>query len=203
MTLETAIGADETADPHRRRSDGQTPLMIAAGLGRPQTVELLLAAGADVLTAEPLMGATALHKAAQSGDVEVIGRLLDQGALVDQQSARLGHTPLMDAVQHKHEAAVRLLLARGARATIRNHWHETALDLARQDGSDVRAGLLQAHESARVRGWPLPAAVKAGDLAQVERLIAAGEPEDPVEQGSVGGQGDRRPEQAGGAVAKR
>ncbi|WP_250032712.1 alpha/beta fold hydrolase [Paractinoplanes maris] len=191
MTLETAIRADDTvtvselissgADPHRRESDGQTPLMIAAGLGRTRVVELLLAAGADVLSAEPRMGATALHKAAQSGDTDVLGCLLDHGALVDQQSARLGHTPLMDAVQHKHEAAVRLLLARGARATIRNHWRETALDLARRDQSDVMVGLLRAHiatEADRVRAARLPAAAEAGDLAEVERLIAAGAPLD-------------------------
>ncbi|GAB2626823.1 hypothetical protein Aab01nite_79740 [Paractinoplanes abujensis] len=181
MTLELAIRADDAAtvsdlleagaDPHGPGSGGQTPLMIAAGLGRATIVELLLAAGADVFTAEPRMGATALHRAAQSGDTEVIGRLLDHGALVDQQSARLGHTPLMDAVQHKQEAAVRLLLAGGARVTIRNHWQETALDLARRDESDIIAGLLRARPE---RPQPLVSAVRAGDLGEVERLIAAG-----------------------------
>ncbi|NKN01626.1 ankyrin repeat domain-containing protein [Rhizobium leguminosarum] len=41
--------------------------MIVAGSGQPQMAELLLNAGADVLILEPRMGATALHKAAQSG----------------------------------------------------------------------------------------------------------------------------------------
>ncbi len=123
-TLESAIRAGDVtavgdllssgADPHGRGSDGRTPLIIASGLGRPRIVELLLRAGADVHTAEPRMGATALHKAAQSGAGDVIALLLDHGAFVDQQSPRLGHTPLMDAVPHEHEAAVRLLLARGA-----------------------------------------------------------------------------------------
>nr|WP_255645873.1 ankyrin repeat domain-containing protein [Actinoplanes polyasparticus] len=165
------------ASPDHRDRDGRTPLMIASGLGRLRPVALLLAAGADVFTVEPHMGATALHKAAQSGDAGVIGLLLDHGAFVDQQSPRLGHTPLMDAVQHKHEAAVELLLARGARTTIRNHWQETALDLALQDGAHSIAGLLRARDVAdagRLRALPLPAAVKAGDLAEVERLIAAG-----------------------------
>nr|WP_250009732.1 ankyrin repeat domain-containing protein [Actinoplanes sp. M2I2] len=169
------------ANPDLRDSDGCTPLMIAAGLGRSDVVELLLTVGADVFAVEPRMGATALHKATQSGDADVIGLLLDHGAFVDQQSPRLGHTPLMDAVQHKHEAAVHLLLARGARTTIRNHWGETALDLARQDEAHDIAGLIRARDdadAARVHALPLPAAVKAGDLPEVERLIAAGAPLD-------------------------
>jgi ankyrin repeat protein len=191
VTLQAAIRAGDAvavgellsagANPDHRDHDGRTPLMTASGLGRPLLVALLLEGGADVFTVEPHMGATALHKAAQSGDADVIGLLLDHGALVDQQSPRLGHTPLMDAVQHKHEAVVELLLARGARTTIRNHWQETALDLALQDGAHSIAGLLRARDeedAGRVRALTLPAAVKAGDLAEVERLIAAGVPLD-------------------------
>ncbi len=191
MTVESAILAgdvaavrellDAGADPQGRSPDGRTPLMIAAGLGSSPMVELLLAAGADVLTSEPRMGATALHKAAQSGATDVIGLLLDHGAIVDQQSFRIGHTPLMDAVQHRREAAVRLFLARGARTMIRNHWQQTALDLATQDGSEVIADVLRAKDEAdagRIRSLPLLAAVKAGDSAEVRRLIAAGAPLD-------------------------
>ena len=202
MALEAAIRAgDEVsvgeilsaeADPDLRDSEGCTPLMIASGLGRLNLVELLLTAGADVFAVEPRMGATALHKAAQSGDPDVIALLLDHGAFADQQSPRLGHTPLMDAVQHKHEAAVRLLLARGARTAVRNHWQETALDLALQDGQQSIAGLIRARDdadAARVRALRLAAAVKAGDLPEVERLIAAGAPlDEPLPQ--VGGHDD-------------
>ena len=72
------------------------------------------------------MGATALHKAAQSGNADVIRLLLDGGAFIDRQSPVLGNTPLIDAVLHKHEEAVWLFLKRGARTTIRNHWQQTA-----------------------------------------------------------------------------
>ncbi|MFK4246027.1 alpha/beta fold hydrolase [Micromonospora chokoriensis] len=187
MTLEAAIRSDDAAavaellesgaDPHRHGTGGLTPLMVASGLGRQRLVELLLEAGADVLMVEPRMGATALHKAAQAGADGVIGLLLDHGAFVDQQSARLGHTPLMDAVQYKHETAVRLLLARGARTSVRNHWRETALDLAVRDDSEAIAALLHARTAAdedRIRSLALTAAVKAGDLTAVKRLIGAG-----------------------------
>lgn len=164
------------ADVHQRSSDGLTLLMVAAGSGSPRLLERLLAAGADVLALEPRMGATALHKAAQSGTVDVILLLLDHGAFLDQQSPILGNTPLMDAVLFKHADAVRLLLARGARTAIRNHWQQTALDLAKADGLDAIASFIEAREKSdadRVRSLSLINAVKARDLEEIERLIAA------------------------------
>ena len=189
MTLEASIRTGDLtaaidllrsgADANRRGPDGLTPLMIAAGLGQAQMVELLLTAGAEVLAVEPRMGATALHKAAQSGNADVIGLLLDHGAFIDQQSPVLGNTPLMDTVLHKHEEAVRLLLDRGVRTTIRNHWQQTALNLAQHDGLDAIARLIVARDEAdaeQVSALAFMAAIKAGDLGEVERLVAAGAP---------------------------
>ncbi len=164
-------------DVNRAASDGLTPLMIAAGLGQPQMVDLLLTAGAQVLAVEARAGATALHKAALSGNPDVVGLILDHGAFIDQQSPILGHTALMDAVVYKHEDVVRFLLSRDARTIIRNHWRETALDLARRDGLDVIARLIEAKDEAdagRIRAQPIVPAIQTGDLGEVERLIAAG-----------------------------
>ena len=99
---------------------GYTPLMIAAGLGQVQMVELLLVAGADPNLLDSRMGASALHKAAQSGVPEVARLLLDHGAFIDIQSPTLGHTPLLDAVWHKKLAVVKLLLSRGAKTALDN-----------------------------------------------------------------------------------
>lgn len=187
MTLETCIRAGDLAaaidllrsgaDANRRGPKGLTPLMIACGLGQSQMVDLLLTAGADVLAIEPRMGATALHKAGQSGNADVIELLLDHGSFIDQQSPILGNTPLMDAVLHKHEEAVRLLLKRGARTKIRNHWQQTALDLAQHDGLDVMARIIEARnetDAGQVRALTLMTAIKVGDIGEVERLVAAG-----------------------------
>lgn len=187
MTLDASIRTGDLAaatdlirsgvDVNRFVSDGLTPLMIASCLGQPQMVDLLLTAGAQVLAVEPRAGATALHKAALSGSPDVVALLLDHGAFIDQQVPILGHTALMDAVVYKHEAVVRLLLERGARTAIGNHWHETALDLARRDRLDAIAGLIEAKDeadAAGIRGQPLVLAIKAGDLREVERLVAAG-----------------------------
>lgn len=187
MTLEAAIRDGDLAaatdlvrsgvDVNCFTPEGLTLLMIASGLGQPQMVDLLLTAGAQVLGVDPRAGATALHKAALSGNPDVVKLLLDHGAFIDQQSPILGHTALMDAVVYKHKAVVRLLLMRGARTLVRNHWHETALDIARRDGLDMIARLIEARNAAdddEVRAQTLVPAIKAGDLAEVERLIAAG-----------------------------
>jgi len=187
MSLHAAIRAGDLpaagellrsgADPDHRDPEGLTPLMIAAGRGQSYMVSLLLAAGADVLALDPRMGATALHKAAQSGNADVIGFLLDRGAFIDQQSPVLGNTPLIDAVLHRQNGAVALLLARGARTTIRNYWDQSALDIARTDGVQGIVRLIEDRidaDAARVGALALVAAVKAGDRAAVERLVAAG-----------------------------
>ena len=187
MNLETAIRAGNLAaaadlvrwgvDVNRVAPNGLTPLMTASGLGQPQMVELLLTAGAQVLAVEQRAGATALHKAALSGNPDVVGLLLDHGAFIDQQGSILGHTALMDAVVYKQAGAVRLLLKRGARTAIRNHWNETALELARRDGLDAIARLIELRNEAddeKVRAQPLMAAIQAGNLAEVERLIGDG-----------------------------
>lgn len=165
------------ADVNRLTPDGLTPLMIAAGLGQAQMVGLLLTAGAQVLAVEPRVGATALHKAALSGNPDVADLLLDHGAFIDQQTPVLGHTALMDAVIYKHAEVVRLLLRRGARTTIRNHWQETALDIARRDGLAAIAAQIEVSDAGvgeATAAQPLVPAIKAGDLAEVKRLIAAG-----------------------------
>lgn len=167
------------ADVNRRGPEGLTPLMIASGRGQSQMVELLLTAGAEVLAVEPRMGATALHKAAQSGNTDVIGLLLDHGSFIDQQSPVLGNTPLMDAVLHKHLEAVRLFLNRGARTTMRNHWQQTALELARHDELEAILRLIEARDEAdaeQVGAQLLIAAIKVGNIGEVERPIVAGAP---------------------------
>lgn len=165
------------ADVNRHTVDGLTPLMIASGLGQPQMVALLLTAGAQVLAIDPRAGATALHKAALSGDPDTADLLLRHGAFIDQQSPILGHTALMDAVVYKHSAVVALLLERGARSAIRNHWGETALQLALRDGLDAIAHLIDAkdeQDKAALQDAPLVPAIMADDPAEVDRLIAAG-----------------------------
>ncbi|MEU3297844.1 ankyrin repeat domain-containing protein [Streptomyces longwoodensis] len=166
-------------DVNGRGPEGLTPLMIASGLGQSQMVDLLLSAGADVHAAEPRMGAMAIHKAAQSGNADVVGLLLDHGSFIDQQSPVLGNTPLIDAVLHKHEGVVRLLLERGARTPIKNHWQQTALEIARDERLEAIAQMIGERndgDAAHAANATLSAAIKANDLEQVKQLISSGTP---------------------------
>ncbi|PPF64202.1 hypothetical protein C5E11_05810 [Clavibacter michiganensis] len=166
------------ADVNQTLADGLTPLMVASALGNAQLVAILLTAGADPLIVERQMGATALHKAAQGGNGDVVSLLLDHGAFIDQQSPSLGNTALMDAVLQKQAEAVQVLLHRGARTDVMNHWHQTAAQLAREDGLGAIEGLIVGHDSANARqvaSLALFAAAKEGDVSTVEQLIASGE----------------------------
>jgi uncharacterized protein len=187
MSLQQAIRAGDYttavdlirkgADIHLRGADGFTALMTAAGLGLPDLVEQLLGAGVDVHAVEPQMGAGALHLAAQSGNPDVIRLLIDHGAFIDQQSPILGNTALIDAVLYRSEDAVQMLLTRGARTEIRNHWQQTALELAEAEGLEKIADLIKdrkASDAERIRSNSLIAAVKAGDISQIKRLISEG-----------------------------
>ncbi|MGO4837346.1 ankyrin repeat domain-containing protein, partial [Rhizobiaceae sp. 2RAB30] len=76
------------------------PLHLAAARGDVERVAALLMSGDDPLRLDPLMGASALHLAAQGGNAEVVSSLIRHGALVNLQSHSHGMTPLMVAVWH-------------------------------------------------------------------------------------------------------
>jgi ankyrin repeat protein len=80
------------ADPNRRSSYG-APINLAAGLGSLEIVVDLLDAGADPHVAG-FGGATPLHAAALSGQMDVAKVLLERGARVDARD-NLGRIPLL------------------------------------------------------------------------------------------------------------
>ena len=105
-------------EPDAEDAGGLTPPMVAAGLGAPQMAELPLAAGVGVWALEGRMGGSALHRAAQSGVVDVARLLLDWGAFIDLPSRLVGHTPLFDAVVYRRTAMAVFLLLRGAKLSL-------------------------------------------------------------------------------------
>lgn len=97
---------------------GVTPtperLVQFAAQGDTTVVELLLAAGLDVNTAEPVRKASALHHAAAGGHVRLVGALLARGANPNAVDWN-GNTPLINAAYFGHLDAVKVLLQKGAR----------------------------------------------------------------------------------------
>ncbi len=102
------------ANPNDRdRSNGTTVLMVAAGHGNEELVELLLQQGANAKVANAY-GENALHYAAWRGNYAIVQRLLSEKVNVNP-THYLGRTPLMFAVRRGSLPIVKLLLAQGAR----------------------------------------------------------------------------------------
>jgi uncharacterized protein len=180
-------------------ADGATAIHWAAYRDEEESVDLLIHAGANVNAANDL-GATPLWLASQNGSVLIVSRLLKAGATPNA-ALLLGETPLMVAARSGKADVAELLLAKGANVNARAARRQTALMwAAAQKHSDVVRVLL-AHGAdihARSETWSqvmavpphghadynrrvphggdtaLMFAVRAGDLASAELLVAAG-----------------------------
>lgn len=103
-------------DPNALDGRGETPLMVASALDKPQWVAALLAKGAK-------QGGhgewTALHNAAASGSTASVDLLLKWGSPVDVLSPS-DTTPLMMAARQGKDNTVRQLLKQGANPGLKN-----------------------------------------------------------------------------------
>ncbi|MBV9879157.1 MAG: ankyrin repeat domain-containing protein [Gemmatirosa sp.] len=138
------------ADPTRPRADGRSPYAVAALEGNRavadwlrargaadelQPVDRLVAAcaGGDRATVEALLASrpslrgelaeehySALHRAAERGDLAALALLLDCGFDPNRGDAEIGKTALHSAAHEGQVDAVRLLLARGASPAARD-----------------------------------------------------------------------------------
>lgn len=109
-----------------------TPLYMAAMEGNAQSLEALLALGADK-TVCACNGATPLHAAAESGQLSGVNILIKAGAAINAQ-CQVGGTPLMAAVQRNRLDVARALIESGAEVNARLKDGGTALILAAQFG---------------------------------------------------------------------
>ncbi len=136
-------------DVNERDKDGRTALMEAVGqwhygpegpeIRRAEVVRLLLHAGADP-NARDKDGNTALIEAAW--DADAVLELIRGGADANAQNNR-GLTPLINCASPE---VVRVLLANGADASLRDKEGRTALDEARQYGMKDKEAALSKRE---------------------------------------------------------
>jgi len=101
------LDAGAEVDARAKNKFDNTPLQVSLLTSSRHVARVLLSRGADV-NARQGEGITALHEAAQSGDLEIIRMLLAAGADPKARSAKFG-TPRDLARKSKHAEAARVL----------------------------------------------------------------------------------------------
>jgi uncharacterized protein len=155
------------------RGGTRTPLHVVTDWpgyfpGGPQTVRLLISAGADpdaVTTPGP--AETPLHWAASSDDSDVAAALIDGGADIEKPDGSIG-TPLDNAIGYSCWHVARLLVARGA--TVGKLWHAAALGMLAR----IEELLAQGHAAGEEISQAFWHACAAGQRRAAEYLLAQG-----------------------------
>ena len=151
----------------------------AASKGDLATVRALIAARANVNAAQG-DGMTALHWAAERGDLPMATVLLKAGAKVTPITRNGAYTPLHIAARAGNGAVVKALLAAGADPKVLTATGATALHLAAQAGDVAAVNALiakKADVNARETTWgqtPLMFAAAADRAGAVSALLKAG-----------------------------
>ncbi len=164
------------------------PVADAAMRRDVDAVRGLIDRGAD-LDAAHGDGMTALHWAAQHGEVEIAALLLNGGADIEARTRLGGHTPLHVASRSARAGAVTALLAAGADATAMTTTGATPLHFAAASGAAGAVSALLDHGAAadaREPVWgqtPLMFAAAAARTEAIAVLLARGA--DPEAAGTV------------------
>jgi hypothetical protein len=109
-----------------------TPLHVAASVGHPDILSLLIEHGADI-NGRGKYGYTPLHRASENGRLEVGQFLLNHGADINVQNQN-NNTALIYASAMNHPEFARMLLERGAMIDARGGRGRTALQWAANNG---------------------------------------------------------------------
>jgi ankyrin repeat protein len=135
--LSLGFDVNEKAPDHEIR-----PLCSAGYSGTPAMIRFLIEQGAEVQEACGSAGRSAVHRAADGGNVEGARVLLEHGHDPNGRPGR-SRTPLHMVVEKGNLEFVTLLLEYGA-DTNRKDWDEqTALEIARERRRDRIVALLQ------------------------------------------------------------
>ena len=172
-----------------------TPLALAATENNTQSIELLLKYGAEINSSRSRESYTALHYAANFGNITAVAMLLASGADPNFAIPR-GRTPLLLAVERGCEATVKWLLENYANPStpcviVQDHGnfeispihvaskigHQQIAKLLLDRGADIEISCISYRLSPRYEftGWrPLHFAARYGNSAAVKLLIDCG-----------------------------
>jgi ankyrin repeat protein len=117
-----------------RDSFGRTPLLVAAIYRRLEAAEALIAKGSNLFAESVFCGnmATAIHAAANSGSIEIVGLLLKAGVDVNLRAGGRGETPLQTAADWGQLAMIAFLIERGADPNMRDNLGATPVQFVSQ-----------------------------------------------------------------------
>lgn len=122
--------------------DGFAPLHLAAFFGGPETMDVLVEAGADIhQAADNPMKVLPLNSAVAAGQIACVTILVDAGADVNAPQQQ-NITPLMSAAAGGHRDILHYLVVNGADRDARSDDGKTAADYARERGHDELADFL-------------------------------------------------------------
>jgi ankyrin repeat protein len=125
--------------------DGFTPLGFAVFFGRPETVDALLEAGADVnLASRESMKVAPLSSASAAGQYEIAKKLIARGANVNTRASS-DFTPLHESAASGRLEFATLLLEHGADVNAKTAEGKTPLDYAREHDRTEMVELLRKH----------------------------------------------------------
>ena len=144
-------------DCNTSNEEGSTLLMLAAGVGNMEMVEMLIKAGAAV-DATDSRGWTALMKALfnyeqNRGFPDVVSVLIEAGADIEHQVS-YGTRPLMIAAGYGEAGVVDVLLAAGVDATAKNEGGRSAKTIAETKDYVEVVNQLHMHEVRKAEGKP-------------------------------------------------
>ena len=125
---------EKGANVNARDQINSTPLLWAAGFGKPETVAFLLSKAADVKASDD-NGWTPLIWAAGLGQPQTVEVLVKAGADLKAADKQTGDTPLLRGARTGKAESLKILLAAGADVTAKNKAGQTALHLAAASGS--------------------------------------------------------------------
>ena len=161
-------------------SDGSTPVICAARSGNAKVIEVLIGAGAN-LEISDVEGWSPLHWAAETGQLHVIGVLLDRCPVLINHRDKRGLTALHVAAWRGNAKMVHRLILEGADVKEVTHWGETALHHAAYFGHrEVCVALLKAGADQRVLDKMNRSPATLGrERMEISDLFSNGDVEEP------------------------
>ncbi|XP_071108956.1 ankyrin repeat domain-containing protein 50-like [Haliotis cracherodii] len=167
------------ADINCKEWIGRTPVMLAAGKGHRELVELLVRKGANVSLVDRFDN-NILHSACLGGHVEVVKYVLSQDMVNINGRVWCGRTPVMLAAENGHRVVVELLVNEGADVTLLDKKGDNLLHLACQGGNVevvkfvLSLGMLSINSRGLKKMTPVMTAADKGHKEVVELLVSKG-----------------------------